>query len=139
MTIERAIELLQTGSKFPEVFHTTEEVNEACQKAISALKAQKHLEPYAEADQKGRLHILPPENSVAQCLDLAKQVTDMGLTMQQALDALHAQQELNEPLTGPLKIGDSFYGMKIIGFDALTRTITLSSYKPFHRKPEQEE
>lgn len=100
MTIERAIELLQTGSKFPEVFHTTEEVDEACQMAIAALNAQKNLEPYTEADQKGRLHILPPENSVAQCLDLAKQVTDMGLNMQQALDMLRAQQEQpNEPLT----------------------------------------
>lgn len=53
--------------------------------------------------------------------------------------ALRAQQEMpNEPLTGPLKIGDSFHGMKIIGLDALARTITFSGWEPFHRKPGQE-
>lgn len=55
------------------------------------------------------------------------------------LDALITRQEQpNEPLTGPLKIGDSVHGMKIIGLDALVGTITLSGWKPFHRKPEQE-
>lgn len=79
-----------------ELLNVTAERNSA----IAALKAQEHLEPYAEADQKGRLHILPPENSVAQCLDFAKQIIDMGLTIQQALDMLRARQEQpNEPLT----------------------------------------
>lgn len=105
MTIERAIELLQTGTKFPEVSHATEEVDEACQMAIAALKNQKHLEPYAKADTKGRLHILPPEHSVAQCLDLAKQNADMGLTIQQALDILRTQQEQRRTNEGGMTDG----------------------------------
>lgn len=105
MTIERAIELLQTGTKLPSISHTAEEVDKACQMAIAALNAQKHFEPYAEADKKGRLHILPLEHSVAQCLDLAKQIADMGLTIQQALDILRTQQEQRRTNEGGMTDG----------------------------------
>lgn len=65
---------------------------------------------------------------------------EMSEAMRMGANALRAQRrQPNEPLTGLLKIGDSFHGMKIIALDALAGTITLSGWKPFHCKLGQEE
>lgn len=65
---------------------------------------------------------------------------DFNKYLDAADKALRAQHEQpNEPLTGPLRIGDFVHGMKIIGLDALAGTITLSGWESFYCKLEQEE
>lgn len=86
MTIERAIELLNTGTQMPSIPHTAEEVDEACMLACDILRQYEQfvkdltvhmldigiaehykniglpmarLDELAEADKAGRVVILP--------------------------------------------------------------------------------
>lgn len=86
MTVERAIELLNTGTQMPNVPHTAEEVDEACMLACDILRQYEQfvkemtahmldigiaehyksiglpmarLDELAEADKAGRVVILP--------------------------------------------------------------------------------